>query len=351
MPTSLPNTNYLYRPVLRRAWETTKKFKNLWVFGLFAVLASAGGEYEIISGGFYNSSQSGFLWNFVDSFKSGWYEGLQLGGGNFWHNLWNLFLTDYGILTLTLFITLFILILALLAVWLIIASQIALIKGGWLANKNKKMPLREGWNFANQNFWPVLGVSIISKIVFLALFGLLGLETWLLGGGGWLAVSLYALSFIIVSVAVLIAAFVFKYQMFYLVLRKQKFLPAFFRAWRLFAANWLISLEMALIMLGFYLSATILWIFAVLLFAGIPVIILPFYLSVLPATVKLALSILAALFALGSVLSIVSSLTVFQWSGWVALFERLDDGEEVSKLSRVAEQIRNVPSMILNRGE
>lgn len=351
MPSSMQNTSYLYRPVLRRAWETTKKFKNLWLFGLFAVLVSSGGEYEIIYGGFNNNSQSGFIWSFIDGFKNGWSEGLQLAGGNFWQNFWNLFTTSYGALTLGLFVTLFILFLAFLMIWLVISSQIALVKGSSLANKNKKMSLGEGFDFANRNFWPVLGVTVISKIVFWFLFGLLGLEAWLLSGGSWWEISLFALSFIIVAVLVLIAAFVFKYQIFYLLLKKQGFIPAFQKAWQLFLSNWLISLEMSLIMLGVYLSTTILWIFAILLLAGIPIVILPFYLSVLSLGIKVALTVIAAILSLLSVAVLVSSMTVFQWAGWVALFERLEGGEETSKLTRVAEQIRNVPALVLGSEE
>lgn len=348
MPTPIENTSYLYRPVLKQAWKTVSKFKSLWFFGLFALLVSAGGEYEIIVRGIYNPQSDGIINSFLMSFQQGWQEGLALTQGNLWGNLWNLLVTDYGQLALTLFALLLIIVLTLVVIFLVVVCEIALIKGASLAGKNKKMSIREGINFSHHNFWPVFGVVAILKAVIFAIFSLLSLELWLLSGLGSWGNLLYILSFILFVAIVLIVSFVLKYQRFYLILRKEKFGQSLRSAWQLFIKNWLISIEMALIMLGVYLVATFLWFFIVLILAGIPIIIIPFYLAVLPALFKVLISVLAAVLALASVFLITAIMTAFQWSGWVALFERLDTGEKASKLERFTQQAKEIPKMFLD---
>lgn len=345
----MQTTAYLYRPVLKKAWDATKKFKNLWLFGLFAVLASAGGEYEIITRGLYDPNNGGVISAFIDSFKTGWQEGLSLAGGNFWSSLGQLFSADYGSLALVLFALLFVVVLALVMVWLVVACEISLIKGASLAVKNKKSSWGELLAFANKNFWPILLIVIAFKIIAAIFFWLLGLELWLMSGTGFWGIAVYMLSFLVFTGVILFASFIFKYQRFYVLLRKQKLLPSLGSAWKLFKGNWLISIEMAMIMLGIYLAATVVSLLAITILAGIPIIIVPFYLMSVPVFIKVALSVLAALLAIIIVMLISSVLTVFQWAGWVALFERLDAGDEQSKFLRVAEQIRNVPQMIMNR--
>jgi hypothetical protein len=345
----MQTTAYLYRPVLKKAWDATKKFKNLWLFGLFAVLTSAGGEYEIITRGLYDPTSEGIIGAFISSFQAGWQEGLSLTSGNFWANLGQLLSSNYGDLALVLFVILFIVVVTLVIIWLIITCEIALIKGASLAVKNKKTSWPESLAFANRNFWPILLIIAVFKIIAALLFWVLGTELWLMSGSGFWGITLYLLSFVIFTTAILFVSLIFKYQRFYILLRKQKLLPSFQSAWELFKKNWLISIEMAVLMLGVYLTATLLLLLIVVILAGIPIIIVPLYLTSVPVFLKVALSILAAILALVSVLLISSILTVFQWAGWVALFERLDDGDGTSKFLRVAEQIRNAPQMIMNK--
>jgi hypothetical protein len=345
----MQTTLYLYRPVLKKALDITRKYKSLWFFGLFAVLVSAGGEYEIISRGLYNPGEDSIINAFVVSFQSGWQEGAKLTSSNFFQNFGQLLLKDSATVATTLFVLLFIITLTLFVVWLAVASQIALVKNASLAGKNKKATIIEGFEFANGNFWPVLIIVACLKIVLFVLFGILGWELWMLYGSGIWGSVLYVLSFIFFVVITLIIAFVFKYQTFYILLKRQKFIPALKSASRLFTGNWLISLEMALIMFGVYLLAAALCVFILTLFAGIPIVIIPIYLVALPAVLKWLISGVALVAMLALILLITAIMTTFQWAGWVALFERLEGGEEVSKLERISQGIAQLPSYMIGK--
>lgn len=346
----MQTTNYLYRPVVAKAWEVTKKFKTLWVLGLFAVLVSAGGEYEIITSAFNNDASDTFIGSLIVSFQSGWSEGSALLQGDFWGNLSQLITSNIGGLLMSLFVFLLIIAIALCVIWLAVASQIALIKNAALAIKNKKSTLASGYAFAHANFWPVLGITAILKIVLFALVSLLAWEFWSLTSWGLAGDLIYICSFLIFVAATIVISFILKYQIFYLVLKKQKFAKAFNSAVDLFKNNWLISLEMGGIMFGFYIAATSVSILLLSIFAGIPLIIVPFYLTAIPVLIKMIVSVLAFLLAMATVLLVSAMITVFQWSGWVALFDRLEGTDEtVSKLERVTQSVMNIPAALRER--
>lgn len=347
----MQTTSYLYRPILKKAFDITKKFKNLWFFGLFAVLVSAGGEYEIISRAFYNNADEGGIINaFIVSFQNGWQEGLSMASGSFWSNLWQLIIASPSSVVMTLFVFLFIITLTLFVVWLAITSQIALIKGSSLAGKNKRMLFVDGFDFANKNFWPIVAVIAILKIVLFVMFGLLGWEIVLLAGGGMLANILYILSFIIFVAVVLLVSFILKYQTMFILLKKQKFMPAIKSAWELFKENWLITLEMGLLMFGVYLVAASVSAFIITFCLGIPVFVIPLYATALPEVLKVLFALISAIFMVVGIAWVTAVMTTFQWAGWTSLFERLAGNDDsVSKLQRIGENLRQLPNVILGK--
>lgn len=346
----MQTTSYLYRPVLKKAYEITKKFKSLWFFGLFAVLVSAGGEYEIIYRAIYNSDDGGLINAFFVAFKNGWQEGLQLADGNFWSNLGQLVVTNPGGVAMTLFALLFIIVLTLFTIWLAVASQIALIKGCSLAGKNKKSSIADGFDYSNKNFWPIISVVALLKISLFILFGILGWEIMLLVGTGFFGLLLYIISFIVFILAVLVVSFLLKYQTFYILLKRQKFQAALISAWELFKNNWLISLEMSLVMFLVYLAAAAVSAFIVTFFGSIPIVVIPLYFTIMPEILKIIFTAIAVILGVAGVMLVTALMTVFQWAGWTALFERLaGDDEGVSKLERWGETIKQLPGVILGK--
>ena len=341
----MQTTNYLYRPVIAIAWEVTKKFKSWWFFGLFAILVSAGGEYEIITSALNNDASGSLISAVIVSFQSGWAEGAHLAQGDFWRNLGQLAAANPGALMMAIFIFLFIAVVTLFFIWLAVASQIALIKNASLAIKNKKASIASGFAYANGYFWPVLGITAILKVSLFIIVSLLAWEFWALSGRGWVGGLAYLLSFIVLAALIIIISFILKYQAMFLMLKKQKFSQSFDSAVGLFKANWLISLEMGFLMFGFYILAASLSILLLSIFAGVPLIVVPFYLTALPVIIKVIASFLAFILAMASLLAISSGITVFQWTAWVALFDRLVGTDDAaSKIERVAQSVMNIPS-------
>ncbi len=340
----MQTTNYLYRPVISKAWEVTKKHKSLWFFGLFAILVSAGGEYELIMSAMNNDASGSLISAFITSFQSGWAEGSKLTQGGFWANFGQLLSTNYGALMMAAFIFLLIVVVTLFFIWLAVASQIALVKNASLALRNRKSTIGEGFLFANANFWPILGITALLKAGLFIIVSILAWEFWALSSFGWLGNFAYILSFIILGSAAIIFSFILKYQGFYVLLKRQKLKKAFLSAIGLFKENWLISLEMGFVMFGFYLLAASLSVLLLSIFAGIPLIVVPFYLMALPVMIKVIVSVLAFILAILSLLAISSVITVFQWAGWTCLFDKLEGADEsVSKIERVAQSVMNIP--------
>jgi hypothetical protein len=234
-------------------------------------------------------------------------------------------------------------------IWLAICAQIALIRNVALIDKNKKTTIKEGLEFAVKNFWPILLIVILLKLSLWLMFGLLGLVFTGIVGLGWVGTLIYISFFILFIVAALILAFLFKYQIFYILLKKKNFSVAIQSAWKLFVDNWLISLEMAALMLLVYLIGVILSAFLVTLFFAVPIIIVPYYFGIWPVFLKVSVSILAVVGVIATMVVFSCFITVFQWAAWVLLFQRLDTGEEVSGLERISSGLKQLPQLLINK--
>jgi hypothetical protein len=340
----MQKTAYLYRPVVTQAFMVAKKFKNLWFFGVFTILASVGGEYEMITRWLLNSGQEGLVNALFVSFREGWLEGsAAAGNAGFFEIIGDLLINNFPALAISVFVLLLILVITAVAVWFVVACLIALIKSLPLALKNRKIKILEALDGANHLFFPVLGSLAVFKIFLFLLFALLSWELWLLTGLGTISKFLMALSFIVFVLIALFASFILKYQLLFIIVKKKKFIESYKLAWDLFLANWLISIEMAFIMFGAYLVASVIVTFLFTIFTGIPIMVVPFYLSGLPMYVNVAVSVLSLVVGFISIILVSAFITVFQWAGWVALFEKLVGGDELSKLERLPEELRKLP--------
>lgn len=337
----------LYRPILKKAYLITKKFKNLWFFGLFAAILGTGGEYEIFIRAMSRPNNvDGVILGTLTSFKEGWTSGAALGG-NFWSNFWSLLITDpLSVIGIILLLIVSITI-ALFFIWLTLISQIGLIRNGDLAGKNKRAGINEGIDFAVKNFWPVLLINVVLKIILFIIFLLLGEMVILLSARGAAGVAIYYLLFLIFVFIVFIISFLLRYQIFYLLLKKQKLMAALKSSWKLFVKNWLISLEMALVMFMLYIIATILTLLAGLVIFNLFFIIifnfaLPFWLfNLLLFIVFLSVIIIIPL--------ITALLSTFQWSAWTLLFNRLTAGKGISKVIRISQQLPQLPNYLMRK--
>lgn len=327
----------LYRHILKQAAQITWRHKFLWFFGFFAAFLGGFGEYQI----FLNRADAYFVEDLFVRLKR--FQELGVFSGEFWGNAGRAFQLDPVSGTIVLVVMLILLALLVFLIWLGVVSQVGIVFSTAQLTKSKKdsskLDLRKGVEEGTRYFWPVFGLNVISKLlIFLFFFCLSLVFIFMVPQDGGLAVNLlYMAVFIVFLVIALIAAFVFKYAACYVVVEERKFLDSIERGWKLFLNNWLITLEMALILFFITFGATL-----VILFLGL-VITIPIYLFiellVLMGVTNLGFwVIMAAIFLLTVFIAIAGGiLSAFQISSWTTLFLRLTTQKKnLSKLVRWA---------------
>jgi len=317
---------FSYRTFIKQAWQISKRYHHLWFFGIFASLLAIGGEYQIITqsatshpGGSFISSGNLILQSL---FNSSFYEGLSLLISENPAAFWAL-----------ISITLLSLALIVIMIYLAILSQSALVSQSAqiLMSKKKKenLSINDGLKEARPHFWRVLALNLSSYIIVtfslflfsLPLVFLLVIDSIALGFA-------YTLLFIIFAPIALSLALVIKYAIAARVLEKLSFVSSLQKGLHIFKENWLVSLEMALILfLINFLTGVATLFFIALFFLPMLFVALQFYAPVM-AAFSLILSI-------STMLIIASWLNTFQISAWTSLYLHLQDKKGISKLERL----------------
>jgi hypothetical protein len=321
----------VYRPIFKKAWEITKQNRFLWIFGLFAALAGNGGIYEILIKGFGRIVSEGEAtlaisrWTWLTQLLSfPRLEDIYVRSPIFVSLLWVLF---FVILAALAFL-----------IWIIVTSRGALISSIKKIASRKKTSLHEGWVDGKKYFWPVLGLNVLSKAL---IFGLLILITipamlFLTGQGGNIGLNLllYILAFVIFTSLALFVSFMTVYATCFVVMENKSFIESIRLSWEMFIKNWMISVEMALLLFAITVGAGIGMVLFTLLYM-IPVALILFAFSYLELTIGFWLiSFLAtlgwfiALFFAGAIIS------TFQFSSWSLLFIEINKKKIWSKLLR-----------------
>ncbi|MBU1131523.1 hypothetical protein KJ840_05325 [Patescibacteria group bacterium] len=312
----------IYRQILKKAWQITKKLIYLWPLGFFVAFLGNGGEYQVLFKEFSLVSKQPERVNiWKENFQILW-PGWDLGG------LKALFL---------FFIIIIALVLICFFVWLIVSSLGGLIKGAALGNNNEKSTFKKLLLTGSKNFWPLLGLNIIAKVIvygfLIFVLGPLMLVTFKQGHGS-LNLVVVGASFLIFVPLTIIVSLVTKYAAAFVMLDGQKMTECFKNAWRLFSANWLVSLEMAFILFVINIVIGLCYILASLL------IFSPFLsLAVMNALNKPGLFDIL-MYSSVTVLLILSALigawlATFQISSWTLLYLRLTEGGKAySKIVR-----------------
>ena len=318
-----------YRPILKKAWQITKHYKFLWFFGLFAALLGNGGEFEI----FYNNiarlkDQPESMSAIRDLYSTGRFEEIFRQASQFFSS---------GS-ALSIVYTIFIILLFILLVWLIIISHSAIIFNVQKNQKGERSNFAESFQIGRHFFKPVFLVNLYSRLIIYLLFLVLCvpfLYFYLQNAAAGHLLSYMILSFIIFVPIGIIVSFIAKYATAFVVIKGLPVGQAIREGWRLFIGNWLISLEMVVVLFLINLLA------GVGFFIGFVLIALPFlllalvfytaasvtglYVILIPA----GIIFFVALFVVGSMIS------VFQFSAWILTFMKLTEGKVFSKLIRI----------------
>ncbi|MFA5024578.1 MAG: hypothetical protein WC523_06525 [Patescibacteria group bacterium] len=320
---------FSYRYLLRQAWQITWRHKYLWFFGLFASLAAAGGsiEYQVVAQNLNQNLIDGSYAYFNNILAiSELIKNLCLGLTNlFQYNFWTILNALTLILLALLVIAIF--------VWLAITSQAALInevkKITNAKKKNSLLDIRSGLTIGHQNFWPVLGLNILIRILVNFAFFIISLPLiFVMSSDATVLKVVYTILFVIFIPLAVSLSLMLKYAIAYKVLEKKSFIVSIENGWKLFIKNWLISLEMAIILfiINFLVGLGILLVLAILLF---PL----FFLGI--AYQIYWLMVLMVLLGLIIIIFVGSGLTTFQIATWTNLFIRLKEKGGLAKLERL----------------
>lgn len=317
---------FSYRLFIKQAWNITKKYKHLWFFGIFASLLAVGGEYQLITQSATANPGGNFL-------SDGNILMQVLLSPDFYRGFANLAIENSAALLAVIGIFLLSLALALVMIYLAILSQSAIISHSAqiLLSKKKKeiFNINDGLNDSKKHFWRVLALNFLSgAVISLTLFIIsLPLVFLLLTDTVVLGVA-YTLLFIIFAPIALSIALLIKYAIAARVLESKSFVASIQKGIKMFKDNWLVSLEMALILfiINFIVGVITLF-FIALLFMPMLFIGIQFYSPIL-AALSLVLSI-------GTMLIIASWLNTFQITTWTSLYLHLQDKRGRSKLERI----------------
>ena len=325
---------YFYRPLLKQAFRLSWENKYLWFFGVFAALLGNSSIFNIP----FNRWQ--YIQNhatFLEALKS-LYQGGTLTntvGSNFT----SLF-SNFSFSTLLGFLAL--LAVGLFLIWLIVISQTALVSGAYKLQRKAATNFATDFIVGKRNFWQVLGINLAGQILIYAVLIILSLPFFL----AFLKTSsqafetvLIILSFIIfIPVAWIVAVLVFCAFIFS-VAKGTSFKQSLVESWYLFKDNWLISIEMAIVLFLINVAGGIILLLG-LLVLSVPFILLGllfFYLQISPLFWLIVF--MGVIFLIILIFLFGALLTVFQTTAWVLLFVRLSEGKVYAKVVRLASLI------------
>ncbi len=342
----------LYRRILSQAWKITWHHKYLWFFGLFAVLFTSGGEYEVFVRIFSGNINEPVLPGLGRVAETGIFSRQGIEG------ISRIAADDPLTLLKVGLILLVILVLFIFLIWLSVISQTALVKNAASLTGKKITPIAPpkagavsgkiaSNNFsssvlkANEKFWPVFGLNVINKAAIYLAFVLVSLPIVLAAGGTSAIIkSLYVIAFIVFVPVALALSFIFKYAIAYVVIKGNKFIDSIMAGWLLFIKNWLISLEMAFILFFINFMAGLL-IVLIVLSLFIPFLFLALVVYQLASAVGFWIIITIAFIALLAIIVLSGAiLSTFQISSWTTIFTELVNKGGVSKIVRIAEAVK-----------
>ncbi len=320
---------FSYRSILKQALNIAWGYKYLWVFGLFAAIAAASGAYE------YQFLINSFQVSALESsyFHLGIFLAILEAIGLFLIGLVRVFSYDFVTILNTLTAIIILFLLAASFIWLSITSQAALVfvsKKVIVAKKRlSEMPINDGLTEGHKHFWRVLALNVVIHVTIAIILSLISIPLIFMAerGSEYLAV-IYTLGFIIFIPLAISLSLIVRYAIAFRVLENTGFYLSIKKAWQLFFKNWLISIEMGILLFFINFLAG----FVILFSLG--VLIWPYFIFALDYGFGLLAALLAGI-ALIIIILFGSFLTTFQISAWTGLFLELKNNRGEAKLERV----------------
>ncbi len=248
----------IYIHATKKAWHFTWKHKILWFFGIFAAFLGQFGIVEFL--GKIGVDQGGV----GSQFGTIGYILSQIG--KFLINAGN----SYDSKIILFFLLTLILCIAVVVVFLSVASQGALLYAGSESIKHEKVNNSKSWHVGVANFWRLFFLNFFKKIIIAVIIVVLSLSIY----GALLSPSIpnsivLTLAVIVFAVAGLILSLLFFYSAGYLVIEKETMYVSIKKAWKMFLAHPVVSFEIALLVVVLNMF------FGILLAFGFILLVLP----------------------------------------------------------------------------
>lgn len=320
-----------YRVLLKKSWEILKRYKFLWFFGIFAAIMGNGGEIQILL------RTSDIVPNLPTNLE-GWREFLAVySPTDVMNNIALAFRTQPSV-AIPIFLLIVVLLLFLL--WLVMVSQASLVHSIARIQANKSVDFRTTLSAGKKKFWPVFLLNFLTRFILYGSLVILALPFSVLvllnseSAVGMFGVVL--LSFLIAVPIAMIVNFVLKYAIAYVVIDHCGPMDAFLKAVRMFWRNWLVSLEMAVILFAINIAVGIGLVIA-LFFLVVPFLAAAVLFAYVQSAVLLNAALIIGIISFFALTIIVGAwLATFQFSNWTLLFLELKKGKGYSKLMRLA---------------
>lgn len=311
MPVRMKNP--LYRQAIRHGWTLAWHHRWLWPLGLFAALLGQMGVMELLANMGAAKSERGLV---------EWYSAIRsLFDIDLWKNLsaadgtafWALWL--FVVLAALLFILVFVAVVSQGAIISVAAKR---------AKQTPHVPVGKAWEVGVLHGWRIFWITLIKRLLVLALGLIMGLVTIELALAPTIGNSVLFFIFLLLALFVgLVVSFLAVYASCYVVVEEYPWWRAIGAAWHLFIEHWLVSLEVALIVLGFNV---LIMIVAVL---GLYIVFFPalqiLFVSAIVGSRGLYLLGLIGSFAIFTlfIMWLGSLFTIFTTSVWTFLFTKM----------------------------
>ncbi len=309
--------SFYRREVLQQALAIIWRKKYLWFLGLFAGLVAHGGEPDLL---FRSTNSISWLQDNLGGLR----EVVQSGEADAFLNQLKSFFTTYpanalgfvGAIGLTL-VAIF---------WLVIVSQAALVRIIGRTAEKKPTSLFEGLAAGAERFWPLVGVNVITKLftwsLWIILAGLPAIAYFVTGERAWIVTFSLGSLLVTVPLSVLVS-FLSKYAIAFITLADASVIDGLRRAWNLFRANWLVSIELAILVYAINLGA-------VIVVAGVTLLLFQ------------TIASFTEFFILVFVLALAHAwISAFSYSAWTITYQKLLAGKGESKIGAWTTRLTN----------
>ena len=299
----------LYRPFLREAWRLTWERKSLWIFGIFAALISTGGVVDVVWRTLEKVTRTeSLLANLADTTFMG-------------YDVAASYIGQLAVLgsQRTSFIVIALSLMGILLVILATLSQGALLLGIRAKESSAPHALRQE---AGVHFWNFLLIGILYKLLMLLLTVLMVLPLLLVSVSTTLGHSLLFLALMMLFIpTTIVLNIIYMFALIDVVATDAHPLNAIHTGTRLFAKQWLATLEYGLILFLLIFGAGLLLLVALCLLL-IPLSIL-YTATVLSGSswFFLAFIVVATLLIFAIILIFGGACVTYQYSAWVAFYK------------------------------